>query len=138
MTNNLRRRNDLITFGDSFFDSFFQNSQRPSQFTVDIKEVEDGYRLEADLPGFDKEDIDISYGDNVLTIQALQSSENEEKDDKERYIRRERSKSSYRRQFLVKDIDKDNIKAKFENGVLAIDLPTRTQEDLEAGKIEIE
>lgn len=138
MNSIIRRNNDLINFGDRFFDSFFQNSPSIKQFDVDIVENENGYELKADLPGFKKEDLNLTYSDNVLTIEAVSNSENEEKDESKNYIRRERSYSSFRRQFIVKNLDRDQIKAKFENGVLTLDLPRKAKEEKEVNKIAID
>lgn len=121
-------------FGDTF-DNFFADE---SDFSVDIKEMDDAYKVEADLPGLDKENIDLDYKDNVLSIRAHQEVEEEEKDSEGRYIRRERSSRSYNRQFLIKNVNEDEIKADFENGVLTITLPKADEEKTERKQIEID
>jgi len=121
-------------FGNSF-DNFFTDN---ADFSVDIKEADDAYTLEADLPGLTKEDIQLDYSNNVLSIRAEQEVDTEEKDDESNYVRRERSSRSYARQFLIKDIDEDNITAKFENGVLTVDLPKKDGSDQETKKIDIQ
>lgn len=120
-------------FGDSF-DRLFNEM---NTFNVDIKESDDAYELEADLPGLTKEDVKLDYKDNVLSIEAYKE-EKAEKEDKDRnYIRRERSTRSYSRQFIFKDIDEDNISAKFDKGVLTIELPKKDKTGTESKRIEI-
>lgn len=122
-------------FFNDTFDNFFSNSE---DFSVDIIEKEDAYTLEADLPGLTKEDIQLDYTNNVLSISAHQETNKEEKDDEGNYIRRERSSRSYSRQFLIKNVDEDAIKASFENGVLTVDLPKKEEDTPETKKIEIQ
>lgn len=128
----------MLTFGDDFLDSFFSNSINPRQFDVDIRETDTGYELKADLPGFKKEDLNVGYDDNILTIEANHDEESEEKNEDGTYLRRERSSQSFRRQFIVKEIDKDGIRAKFEDGVLNLTLPKQKQVIKESTRIEIE
>jgi len=121
-------------FGDSF-DNLFTNAE---DFSVDIQDNDKSYKLEADLPGLNKEDIDLDYSNNVLSIRAKQETENKEEDEESNYVRRERSSRSFSRQFLIKDIDQDNITAKFENGVLTVDLPRTETEEPKTNKIDIQ
>lgn len=121
-------------WGDSL-DNFFTDA---ADFNVDIQEKDDAYRLEADLPGLEKEDIHLDYHNNVLSIRAHQEMSEEAKDEEKNYVRRERSSRSYNRQFLIKDIDEDNITAKFENGVLTVDLPKSETADHNTKKIDIQ
>jgi len=121
-------------FGDSF-DNLFTNAE---DFSVDIQDNDKSYKLEADLPGLNKEDIDLDYSNNVLSIRAKQETENKEEDEESNYVRRERSSRSFSRQFLIKDIDQDNITAKFENGVLTVDLPKTDIEEPKTNKIDIQ
>lgn len=132
-------RRSLMNLNRGFFndtlDNFFSNSE---DFSVDIKEKENAYTLEADLPGLTKEDIQLDYTNNVLSISAHQETNKEEKDDDGNYIRRERSSRSYSRQFLIKNVDEDAIKASFENGVLTVELPKKEEDTPETKKIEIQ
>lgn len=121
-------------FGDSL-DNLFTES---ADFSVDIKDNDNSYELVADLPGLNKGDIDLDYSNNVLSIRAKQETSSEEKDDEGKYVRRERSSRSYNRQFLIKDIDETNITAKFENGVLTVDLPKKELEEPKSNKIDIQ
>lgn len=94
-------------------------------FRTDIRDEGNAYTLEAELPGFDKEDIDIQLSDNNLTISASHKEENSRKEGK--YVRRERSFGSYSRSFDVSDIDTAGIKAAYKNGVLSLNLPKKTE-----------
>lgn len=118
-----------------YFDRFFTDE---GNFNVDIKENDDAYMLEADLPGLDKENIQLDYNNNVLSIRAEQEVSTEAKDEDSNYIRRERSSRSYNRQFLIKDVDEDKITAEFENGVLKVQLPKKEVDAQETKKIDIQ
>ena len=113
---------DLDAFEKAFFgDRFFSGS--PELFRTDIKEDDGTFILEADLPGFDKKDINIDLSGDYLTIKAERHSEHEDKDKKDSYVRCERSYGSYSRSFDVSGIDTDKIGAKYENGVLTLTMP---------------
>lgn len=103
--------------------SFFRGAL--ADFKTDIKDEGDAYLLEADLPGFAKEDIQLDLNDDTLTISAEHHSEREEKDEEGRYVCRERSYGSYRRQFNVSAIKTEEIKAKYDNGVLTLRMPKK-------------
>lgn len=111
-------------FGRQFFDQF------PSQnIKTDIKELDDAYEVEAELPGMDKDNIQLQFDNNILTIAGKQTVENEEQDDEGRVIQRERSYSNVSRQFSFNNIDKDNITASYNNGMLHVKLHKSQQED---------
>lgn len=90
-------------------------------FDVDVRESENGFLVEAELPGMTIEDITIVYENNFLSIIA-QRAEDKEKSEYD-FIRRERRQGAFRRNFLVENVDKSNIKATLKNGVLKVDLP---------------
>ncbi|MBQ3537218.1 MAG: Hsp20/alpha crystallin family protein [Clostridia bacterium] len=116
------REMDLLS--RAFFDEpFFSSKAEIRPFKADIRKSEDGYILEADLPGFEKKDISVDIEGDVLTIKAERHSESEDKDKKENFIRIERSYGSYERSFDVSGIDTDKIGAKYENGVLTLSMP---------------
>ena len=132
-------RRDFINLNKGILDNAFDNLfSDTSDFKVDITEKNDLYKLEADLPGLTKDDIQINYDDNILSIHAHQETSHEEKDEEENYVRRERSSRSYSRQFLIKNIDEDSIQAKFENGVLTVDLPKKENAEQKRKQIEIQ
>ncbi len=120
--------NDFL-FPDNVFDNFFHGFMQPSGMPqmnlpkVDIQDTDQAYLITADLPGVTKEEVNITYDNDILTIAAQHNQENEEKDDDKNYIRKERTSSSFSRQFVVRNIHKDGIEAEFTNGVLKITLP---------------
>lgn len=120
-------------FNESFFPAFYNGA---SQMKVDIKENEKDYVVEAELPGVNKEDINIDLEDNQLTI-GVQKNE-EVNDEKENYICRERRSSSFSRSFYVDNVKNENVNAKFENGVLTIVLPKKDTGFKATKKIDIQ
>jgi HSP20 family protein len=109
--------------------------QRTPAMKTDIRETENAYILESDLPGFSREDIHAEIKDGYLTIRAEHKSENEDKN--ESYLRRERSYGSFSRTFDLEGIDADAISASFKNGVLTLELPKLAPKAEEAKKLEI-
>ena len=107
-------------FGEPF-DAFF----RRGEFRTDITDEGDNFVLEADLPGFDKNDIRLDLSENTLTINAERHFEHERDDKKDKYLRVERSYGKYSRRFDVSGINTDDIKAKYENGVLRLTMPKK-------------
>lgn len=130
-------------FGDVFGDVF--GSAMPTQGTerteggnggrrryptyhlpVNISETKDGYRIEAPVPGFRPEDVEVTFADSILTIHAQRKEEETRKEDS--YMRREVAMGDYRRQIsLPGDVRGDDIKATFDNGILSIAVPRAPQ-----------
>lgn len=131
---NRRMRRLNRSLWDQGFDNLFADD---ADFSVDIKDQEDEYLLIADLPGLDKENIELNYENSVLSIGAHQEQEKEEKHEEENYIRRERSSRSYNRQFLIENVVEEEIEATFENGVLTVRLPKRETEETDRKRIDI-
>jgi len=100
--------------------SFFSNSAS-SLFRTDVSDLGDAYRLDAELPGFSKDDININIEDERMTISVERKQDNSE--DKPNYLRRERFYGSYSRSFDLSGIDADNISASYSDGVLSLNLP---------------
>ena len=125
---------------DNIFDDFMfpvVKENNLGKMKCDIYEKEGIFYLEMDIPGFDKNDVDIQIDDNdYLTITAEKSSSNEENDEKN-YIRKERTYGKYQRSFYVGNIDKNGIEASFENGILKVVVPKKEEEKLSTQKIEI-
>ena len=131
---------------DLFFDPFremeameraFRGSAKGfGGFRTDITDDGASYRLEADLPGFKKEDIHVDVDGDLLTISAERGNESEEK--KDGYVRRERSFGSFRRSFDISGIDEDGIQAKYADGVLTLELPKKEPEKPETRRIELQ
>lgn len=131
---------NLFDAFDNFERNFFQNSSIDlPAFRTDIRDTGDKYVLEAELPGFNKEDINLDLKDGILTISAEHTENSEQKDEKDgSYIRRERRYGSFRRSFDVTGIDENAITATYQNGVLELSLPKAQQVIPEAKKILIE
>ncbi len=100
---------------DRFFDEVFA----PAGMATDIIEEEQNYRLEAELPGYDKADIHMALKDGNLEISAARNEDRDQKDSAGKTVRRERRTASCRRSFRVgQGVTPEDIQAKFENGVL--------------------
>lgn len=119
------------------FGNFFDNREL-AEFKTDVTDEGDHYMLEADLPGFDKNDINLSIDGDNLVISAERHSKYEDKDEKDKVVRMERSYGSYSRSFDIGGIDADGIKAKYEDGVLKLTLPKKQPAAPESRKLEIE
>ena len=99
---------------------------------TDIRDTEDSYELDVDLPGYKKDEISAQLKDGYLTISASKNTENEEKDKKGNYIRRERYNGTMSRSFYVGDaIHQDDIHAKYEDGILKLSIPKKTKQEVE-------
>ncbi len=104
---------------------------------IDVWEDKDKYVVEAELPGFDKKDIELNITDDVLTIKATRKQEEEKKD--KNYYYAERSYGEFVRSLrLPHEVDKKSIKAKYTNGVLELTLPKTKEAQEKSTKIEIE
>ena len=101
----------------------------------DIKETETSFIVEAELPGFDKKDIQVDMEDGVLTISAETVKDAEEKS--ENYIRKERHSGKYSRSFTFEGIDNESVKAKYDKGILIVELP-KVQKNVAKKGIDIE
>ena len=125
-------------FGENLFDDFFGDFVRPARNAVkynvpaanvmktDIKETESGYELDIELPGFKKEDVKVELKDGCLAITAAVSSSSDEKDSAGRYVRRERYYGNCSRTFYVgEDITQEDVKARFEDGILKLAVPKK-------------
>ncbi|EXJ24400.1 heat shock protein, Hsp20 family [Alkalibacterium sp. AK22] len=132
-------KREFWDLGRRFFDDALgENMANLTSFKTDIIEKEDAYIVEAELPGMSKDDIELDYHDNILTIRGRQETEKNEQDEERKYVRRERSSRSFSRQFIIQDIDEDAIKAKFDNGILEINLPKIHPTPTKSTKIDIE
>ena len=91
---------------------------------TDVRDVDGNYELYIDLPGYKKEDLKIHLKEGYLTITAARQIENDENNTEGKYVRRERYMGSCSRSFFVgKNLHQDNIRAKYENGVLKVTFP---------------
>ena len=114
---------------DAFFNTPMPSASTPTLMRTDIKETESGFEMTIDLPGFKKEDVQAELKDGYLTITAQTQSESEDKDEEGTYVRKERFSGKCSRTFYVgDDIEEDDIKAKFEDGVLKIAVPKKQEQ----------
>lgn len=119
-------RKDFDIFDDLFNDPFF-NTHENKVMKTDIKEKKDKYELLIDLPGFNKEDIKMHIEDGYLVINA-KTSNKEEKEEKGKYVRKERYYGECSRSFYVGDeITEEDVKANFKNGTLNIEIPKKEE-----------
>lgn len=131
---------------DRLFDDFFDEGWFPGHdfenvekklyghraknvMNTDVKETKDSYELEMDLPGFKKDEVTVALENGYLTVSAAKGLDKDEKDKKtDKYIRRERYAGSCQRSFYVGDtVKQDEIKAKFEHGILQLTIPKKEQ-----------
>ncbi|MBQ6266222.1 MAG: Hsp20/alpha crystallin family protein [Clostridia bacterium] len=133
-------------FGENLFDDWFafpgfhelENVDRKlygrraaHEMRTDIHEHEDGYEVDIDLPGFKKDELALSLSDGYLTVRAAKGHDEEKKDRKGRVIRQERYAGSMQRSFYVGEaLTEEDIKAKFEDGVLHLCFPKREAKKL--------
>lgn len=119
-------------FRNNFFDDFndfmdFPTVTRKSTGSLmksDVKDAGDHFELDMDLPGFKKEDVKIQLKDGVLKVSATTKTENDQKDENGKYIRRERFQGTCERSFYVgENLTEEDIKAKFLDGVLKVNVP---------------
>lgn len=107
---------------DDIFDDFGR-APRTNEMKCDVYEKDGNYNIEMDIPGYDKKDIKIECDNNVLTIVAEKTTENNEENQDKKYIRRERVYGKVSRTFSFADIDEEAIRAEFTNGILKLTIP---------------
>ncbi len=137
-------------FGENLFDDFMDEAFERNFFggrnplygkhsknlmKTDVKETETGYELDIDLPGFKKDEISAHLEDGYLTVSAAKGVDKDEKDNEGRYIRRERYSGSMTRSFYVGNaVTEEDIKAKYEDGILSLSIPKKDPKAVEAKK----
>ena len=120
---------------DDLFDDSFKSFNSTEMMKADVKELENGYELSMNLPGVKKEDIKAELKNGYITVSASTENSSEEKDDEGSYLRRERFYGSTSRSFYVGDqVREEDIKAKYENGVLTLTVPKKDAKQIEAEK----
>ncbi len=133
------RRNNFDLFDDIFEDNFFPRKEK-NLMRTDIREKKDKYIIDIDLPGFNKENIDLALNNGYLEITAKVDEENNS-DEEERFVRKERFFGECSRSFYVGDeIQEEDIHAELKNGILMIEIPKKEEVKKipEARKIEIQ
>jgi len=120
---------------DNMFDMPKMWENNRNLMSTDIKELGDTYQLSMELPGYEKENISADLQDGILTISAERKNETEEKDDNDKFVRRERYMGCLKRSFQVdKGLKTEDIRASFENGVLNLTIPKKEQQEIEENK----
>lgn len=109
---------------DSIFDNFIdEGTDNFDVMKCDVYEKDGAYHIEADIPGFKKDEISVDCEDGYVTISAEKNTENEEKDENKKYIKRERFYGKTVRKFYVGDVDSDKIQAEYKDGMLELVVP---------------
>lgn len=139
-------------FGESLFDEMFRfpygmryvskpsasaekSAGVPAFMKTDVKEAENGYEVAIDLPGYTKEDVKAELKDGYLTITASRNSEQEQTDEKTKYIRRERYSGQCSRTFYVgEEVTQEDINASFKDGILYLGIPKKDKKAVEEPK----
>ena len=146
-------------FGENLFDDFFDDfdefdrrmdryfngrhglnrelygKKARNMMKTDVRETDDTYELDIDLPGFAKDEINVKAENGYLTISAAKGLDKDDKDKKGNYIRRERYAGAMQRSFYVGDIPTGDIKAKYEVGILRLSVPKDDVKKLEAHNV---
>lgn len=124
-------------FSDDFFaPTTFINENKINEFGTDIRETDNEYLVCQKLPGVNKEDISLEYTDNNLIIKA-RKQENYE-DSKENFFAKSTSYNEFSRSFYLDNVDRDKIRARFENGALEIIAPKKVKNCNNRSNINIE
>lgn len=133
-------------FGENLFDDWFDdsfgmipawNGRNPlygkhakNLMKTDVRETEDTYEMDIDLPGFKKDEINVDLKDGYLTIRAAKGLDKDEKDKKGKYIRQERYAGACSRSFYVGDLEPKDISASYEDGILKLSMPKEAKKEL--------
>ena len=136
-------------FGRDIFDDFMDGFAFPEAnvnkelygkhaknvMKTDVRELDDGYEIIIDLPGFKKDEIGIELENGYLTVSAAKGLDKDEEDKKGKYIRKERYAGAMQRSFYVgENLTDEDIKAKYENGILRLSVPKKPAKAVEAKK----
>ncbi len=134
-------------FGENLFDEFFDDDfpmipmrsirnplygkNAKNLMKTDVRETDNTYELDVDLPGFKKDEVQLDLKDGYLTISAAKGLDKDQEDKKGKYIRQERYAGACSRSFFVGDgIEPRDVSAKFEDGILRVSLPKRVKKEL--------
>lgn len=128
-----RKRNEFDLFDSMFEDPFFERKENKWMKT-DIKEKGNNYIIEVDLPGYEKDNIQIEMENGYLKVSAKVENSNEEEEE-EKYIHKERFYGECSRSFYVGDnVKEEDVKASFKNGILTLTVPKEEQKKLDEKK----
>ena len=132
-------------FGENLFDDFFSDpfemmvptrnalygKHGKNLMKTDVRETENSYELDIDLPGFKKDEVNVELKDGYLTISAAKGLDKDQEDKKGKYIRQERYAGSCSRSFYIgEDVPVEDISAKYEDGILRLSVPKADQKKL--------
>lgn len=134
-------------FGENLFDEFFDDDfpmipmrsirnplygkNAKNLMKTDVRETDDTYELDIDLPGFKKDEVQLDLKDGYLTISAAKGLDKDQEDKKGKYIRQERYAGACSRSFFVGEgIEPRDVSAKFEDGILRVSLPKQVKKEL--------
>ncbi len=132
-----RQNNDIFDAFQDFFRPMFYDENLDSMRT-DIRETDHGYELEIELPGFEKSEIKVSLKNGYLTVGAEKTEKDGEKGKEGRYIRKECRISCQRSYYVGEDIEEENVRAKYENGILSLSVPKEKTKKPELKTIAVE
>ena len=126
---------DWMDFSFPDVDKMLYGKHAKNVMKTDVKETDNSYEVDIDLPGFKKDEIDVQLDNGYLSISAAKGLDKEEKDKEGKYIRKERYAGSMSRSFYVGDaITEDDIKAKYESGILRLSIPKKEAKQVETTK----
>ena len=126
---------DWMNFGFPEVDKALYGKHASHEMKTDVRETDSGYEVDIDLPGFKKDEINIQLDNGYLSISAAKGLDKDEQDKEGKYIRKERYAGSMSRSFYVGNaITQDDIKAKYESGILRLSVPKKAAEEIESAK----
>ena len=126
---------DWMDFGFPEVDKALYGKHASHEMKTDVKETDSGYEVDIDLPGFKKDEINVQLDNGYLSISAAKGLDKEEKNKEGKYIRRERYAGAMSRSFYVGDaLTQEDIKAKYESGILRLSIPKKEAKQVEATK----
>ena len=133
-------------FGENLFDEMFDDAfdmvpmfgrrnplygkRGKNLMKTDVRETDNAYEVDIDLPGFKKEEVKVELQDGYLTIRAAKGLDKDEEDKKGRYIRQERYAGAMSRSFYVGDVESKDVSAKYEDGILKLSVPKQAKKEL--------
>ena len=127
--------NDWMDFGFPEVDKALYGKHANNVMKTDVKETDTGYEVDIDLPGFKKDEINAQLDNGYLTISAAKGLDKDEKDKKGKYIRKERYAGAMSRSFYVGEgVTQEDIKAKYEDGILRLSVPKKEAKAVENKK----
>ena len=126
---------DWMDFGFPEVEKALYGKHASHEMKTDVRETDSGYEVDIDLPGFKKDEINIQLDNGYLSISAAKGLDKDDQDKEGKYIRKERYAGSMSRSFYVGNATtQDDIKAKYESGILRLSVPKIAAEEIESAK----